>query len=373
MAGLKTILAVGDINPGGENTGRVTGEEIGKRQRQLANVLPMADLVMGNLECPITDSPVARAGQLANLKMPLAMAPLLGSFHGLALANNHILDYGVIGLQDTLGALDRLGVRHCGAGSDLEEASRAVIFDLGGLSVAMLAFTDRNWYGAGRTRPGTHFWRGRRSAAAIAALARAFDFVIVHLHQGYEFVRFPGPEELRIARRAADAGADLVLGHHAHALMGVKRLGHALVAYGLGNFIFDPRAFDARHAERVGRRAVFRFTVGRHYVADWDVLPCLSDDKGWPLPAPEAEAAGIRCQLQELSVVLADRRQALHSFRREAAATMVPHAVRSLRQLRRQEGWTAFWRRLRRLRRVDFAVLAAYLAQRRRERKRSLR
>lgn len=363
MAIEKTILAVGDIFLGPGMAKMCTGAELAKRKAELADLLAGGDLAVGNLECPITESRDCRRGQLFNLKMSSTLVPLLTLFHGLALANNHILDYGPAGLGDTLRILDDMRILHCGAGNNREEAASPALFNLGGLRVAMLAYADRNWYRAGKRRPGTSHWQGRQSTRAIECLARNNDFVIIHFHQGYEFINYPGPEELALARLAVAAGADLVLGHHSHTLLGVNRQGKSLVAYGLGNFIFDKLSFRKQNMGMMKHQAVFRFTIGPHRVNHWDIIPCVCDSYGWPVRASVQEDIEIRQRLRAFSVVLNDQQQTIRCFRSQAAENMVPHAARSLLKLIGQEGWPAFLRRIRRLRWVDFTVLFTLFAQ----------
>ena len=221
----------------------------------------------------------------------------------------------------------------------------------------MLAFADRNWYPVTFTEPGTNVWQGHESEKAIASLSKETAFLIVQFHQGYEFLDYPGPEEWTMAEKATRAGADLVLFHHSHTLMGITRFGNSACAFGLGNFIFDNTSFPAAHVEKIRRRAVFCFDVSEHKVENWRVQPSTSDACGWPVAATKRDATEIPELVRTLSLALQNKEEAIRHFRAQAAERMVPHAWKSLCLLLRKEGARAVVIRLLRLRWVDMTVL----------------
>ena len=351
----KTIVAVGDIAIFGEFSRYLLGQGICHARSRLEELLAGGDVTVGNLECPITDCEEKRSHQLWNLKMPTKLAPLLTVFNGLSLANNHILDFGATGLFDTIKELDRLGIMHCGAGKDSLDAATPVIINHQDFRIGMTAFTDRNWYPAGKERPGTNIWRGKSSHGLIKKLSETTDFVIVQIHQGYEFIHYPGPEEIEMAEKVIEAGADLVLGHHSHTIMGITRVEKGVIAYGLGNFIFNHSS--KRYAEKVCPRMICRFHVDRHHVLDWQISPVVPDTHGWPVPASESENEEIMHRFTEISTILENKEETIRLFKQEAHQNMLPHAFRALLKLLRKEGLRAVLIRLRRLRRVDFLVV----------------
>jgi hypothetical protein len=198
----------------------------------LTPFLSEADLVLANLESPITASPLTRPRY--DLRASPALAdPLLEGLleSGLdvfSLANNHALDCGLIGLHATQTALDAHGLAFIGP--DPTPLWRSV----GDLHIAFFAFDDV-------TSP-LDLVQAQRSI--IAASARA-DLVVVSLHWGHEYRAVPSLRQQDIAQTLAAAGADLIWGHHPHVLQSVEWLpgrdrSHAtLVAYSLGNALFD--------------------------------------------------------------------------------------------------------------------------------------
>jgi poly-gamma-glutamate synthesis protein (capsule biosynthesis protein) len=151
----------------------------------------------------------------------------------LLLANNHMLDQGIEGFAETQRALAALGIATIGTADD--GLVRTV--DLGGVAIAFAAFTE--WRNASRQE-----FSGRvtmlddlaRDDLAALRAAKA-DLICVVPHWDWEFRHFPRPQTRALARRLADRGVYLIVGNHAHVLQPAERIGAALVAYGLGDFL----------------------------------------------------------------------------------------------------------------------------------------
>ena len=251
---------------------------------------------------------------------------------------------------------------YCGAGKDSNEAARPALFDVNGFTVGMIAFADRDWYPSSSNQPGTHSWQGDESAEKISALSKKVDFLIVQLHQRYEFIDYPNYQEMAVAKRAVSAGADLVLGQHGQNIKGVVRNGKAVIAYGLGNFIhfwFD--WLRGGYKTKFMRRAVFRFQIRRHEVLAWDLIPLLSDEHGWPVAATQEEARPILAHFNAISSVLADERETERLFRRQAGKYLIPFAMKCLLELLRRDGPGVVIDRLLDIRREDISILRSHL------------
>ena len=362
-SGNRTIIAVGDVNPCRNLAEVLLNENIAKKRSELLKLFDSADLVLGNLEGPITDSDRLNPGQIWNLKVPPVLGNLLSAFDGFSLANNHIFDFGLEGLTDTFDRLNEFGIKYCGAGKTSQEAGRPALFDLNGFQVSMIGITDRNWHPSGLSSPGAYTWRGQKTEDEIGVLAQNSDFVIVQIHQGYEFLNYPGPEELFAARKAIDAGADLVLGHHSHYLMGVIRRGKGAIAYGLGDFLLDKMHIPEPSREKARQCAVFRFQIAKHEVLDWNITPCITDKYGWPTLADDALASSTRKYFDKLSRILEDEKETLKRFQHQAGENMLPYAFRLLKHLFSREGLSATFLRLSRIRWVDITVMGNYLSR----------
>ena len=263
----------------------------------IAPVLRAADLAIGHLEVPHTRGGAELQGDVpAPGADPDHLDALARAGVGaVTLAGNHIADCGAQGIADTVASLDRLGIAHTGAGDDLRAASRAATIERKGRRIALLSYNcvgpEAAW--AGEQRAGCNYLcmqsvDGRpvapntplvaptadaleRLRDDIAAVRNA-DLVVVALHKG--IVHTPAvlaPYERPLAEAALDAGADVVIGHHAHILRGVEwRSGRALF-HGLGNGCVVTRALSpsqdhpARAAWARKRRELFGFEPDPRY------------------------------------------------------------------------------------------------------------
>ena len=237
------IAAVGDIMLGGTAQPEMQKYGYDYPFAQTRQILRQAQIVFCNLEGPLTDDGVAEVNKKYLFRSPpdkVAPALARAGFNVASLANNHSLDYGFQGLEDTRAALKNAGIQPVGAGRDLVQARAPVFMKTNGATVAFLAyslvFPEEFW--AGPEKPGTAFGHERYVRADVAAARRQADIVVVSFHWGQE-----GKSELRdyqtlLAHAAIDSGASIVLGHHPHVLQGVERYKDGVIVYSLGNFAF---------------------------------------------------------------------------------------------------------------------------------------
>ena len=236
----------------------------------IAPCLRHAQLAVGHLEVPhtrrgremATDVPAPGAD-------PAHLAALAAAGIGIVtLAGNHLADCGDEGITDTLAELDRLGIGHCGAGQNLRQARQPAWFESAGLRMAVLSYNcvgpEASWAGehsagcayvrvtpedGGAIKPAAPLHTldaasVQQMADDIGAARRAgAQLCAVALHKG--IVHTPArlaPYERPLAHAAIDAGADLVIGHHAHILRGIERYRGRPIFHGLGNGCVVTRA-----------------------------------------------------------------------------------------------------------------------------------
>lgn len=215
-----------------------------------------ADVTMVNLENPITERGY-KVPKEFNFRMPPKYVQVLlnGGVDVVNLANNHVWDYGPVGLQDTIASLEKVGILHVGAGETGEKARQPAVIKVKGRSIGFLGY-----YG----------WEGHVEED-VSALKRKVDLVIVNFHWGIERSNFPEPWQVELAHRAVDAGADVVIGHHPHVLQGMERYNGGVIAYSLGNFIFGGNA--CRRHETV----VFQLIIRDNQIIP-AIIPVLVSD-----------------------------------------------------------------------------------------------
>lgn len=236
------INVVGDIMLSGK--GGIVLERTGYDYPFAATVavLKAGDLALGNLEAPIACGGAEFKNKRYRFKAAPKAAEALkrAGFTVLTLANNHMLDYGVGGLLETIYYLDKLGIKHSGAGNSLAEARREAMIDCNGHRIAFLSYS--------LTYPAQFFAASRRAGTApgypsyvqkdISRVRANADYVVVSFHWGKEGAALPKRYQVISARKAVEAGADLVIGHHPHVLQGIESYRNGLIFYSLGNFAF---------------------------------------------------------------------------------------------------------------------------------------
>lgn len=213
--------------------------------------LRAADLAFANLECPLAARWVTVPKVIAFRAAPASAALLRDAgLDIVSFANNHALDCGRPGLLETLESLAAAGVRWCGAGRTRPEAEAPVVFEIRGRRVAFVGFTEFLMEAEGGPEtPTVVTAREDTVRRMIGAARREADDVVASFHWGAEYRDRPTRFQRRMARLAVEAGADLVLGHHPHVLQGLEwltvtstgRTRQALIAYSLGNFLFDQK------------------------------------------------------------------------------------------------------------------------------------
>jgi poly-gamma-glutamate capsule biosynthesis protein CapA/YwtB (metallophosphatase superfamily) len=204
-------------------------------------LLEDADITIANMEGTFTERG-AQASKFYTFRTPPLHARGLAEagIDVVSLGNNHAMDFGAQGLQDTLDALEAAGVLHGGAGANHQAARAPVFMEKNGLRLAFLSYnavSEATFAG-----PNSYGVANAETAAItqdVAGAKASTDLVIVSLHAGTEYVDTPTAQQSILARAAIDAGAVLVLGHHAHVLQGIQEYNGGLIAYGLGNFVFD--------------------------------------------------------------------------------------------------------------------------------------
>jgi poly-gamma-glutamate capsule biosynthesis protein CapA/YwtB (metallophosphatase superfamily) len=161
---------------------------------------------------------------------------------GVTLGNNHILDASTAGLGETIRHLDDAGIAHAGAGKDLAEARKPMVFDLGGTKIGILSYLrvpSYEWAWATQTTPGTAPLVQNVMEEDIKRLRPKVDLILVMPHWGNEYIATPEPGQVDFAHAAIDAGADLFIGGHAHWPKGIEMYKGKPIFYGVGNFLLD--------------------------------------------------------------------------------------------------------------------------------------
>ena len=167
-----------------------------------------------------------------------------------ALANNHIFDYGVDGMHDTLSALQENGIIPIGAGDNADAASKPVTLEIEGRKITILNFMDSDNFAAysqeempiaGASAPGYSAYDSEVAQKLInESKAKGSDFVVVFFHFGNEYSTSPNEVQVKMAHEVIDYGADAVVGSHPHVAQGIETYSGKPIFYSLGDFVFYP-------------------------------------------------------------------------------------------------------------------------------------
>ncbi len=235
---LASVIAVGDV---------LLGRGVAAQPDPLGDVeawLGSADVTLGNLEGVITGNGERGTmnGERIVLVMPVTAVFQLqhAGFDLLGLANNHSLDGGVEGLAETAVRLRQAGLIPLGRPQN--DAITPEIRIANNVRLAFLAFNAI----PDPDTPAHPFTLSPAHLQAIAAAKAQADAVIVSVHWGLEYETRPSPAQEQLAQAMTAAGADLVVGHHPHVAQPVARVGEGVVAYSLGNFVFDQEMPETR-------------------------------------------------------------------------------------------------------------------------------
>lgn len=267
--------------------GRLVGETIANKPYTYVwgNVLPLLqghDLNVANLETTLTKSTGA-VPKVFNYKSdPRNVRALVeGNIQVVNLANNHILDFGVEGLKDTLHSLNSAGILHVGAGMNLVEARKPVIVERNGLKIGIIGFTDNEpGWAANDQQPGVNYFNVsqlQKVQYEITQLKPRVDVVIVSLHWGGNWATAPSHEFQAFARALVHSGVNIIHGHSAHIPQGIEMYNDALIMYSTGDFV-DDYAVDPAPELRNDRSFLFVVQCTATGVQRLQLVPVIIKD-----------------------------------------------------------------------------------------------
>lgn len=271
------LFAAGDLCPGDHyfSLGHGTGSRLARGAtpfRRLEPLLREADLRIINLEGPLSATSSNAPGPEADVFRgpPAAVAALKEARIDLAhVANNHVLQHGEAAFRSTINLLEREGVTPIGVA--INGSLQPVIKRVNGLRLGFLGFS----FVPEKYLPGQHLYSEASLPSVLAGirvLKTRVDLVIVSVHWGREATALPTRDVIEAGHAMIDAGASLILGHHPHWFQPIQRIGKALIAYSLGDFLFD-LFWDPRLVES----AILSVDLDIDGVVDYRLIPVRLD------------------------------------------------------------------------------------------------
>ncbi len=268
-------------------------------------VLARADLRIANLECVLAAGGEPEAGKVFHFRSDPKNAASLRSagIDLVALANNHVLDFGAEAFREMPPALDAAGILHAGAGMDRDAARRPVVLRAAGTAVGFVAFTDNRPGWEADHKPGVYYvpvvdW-DRRVGELLDLVRRTkarSGLVIVSAHWGPNWGSEVPSEHRRLAHALIEAGADVVYGHSPHIFRGVELFRQHPIIYSAGDFVDD---YAVDRVERNDQSFIFLLETDAAKPRSLRLHPTLIRD--FQVRLARAEAREIAGRMQRLS------------------------------------------------------------------------
>jgi len=296
-----TVAVGGDVMMDRRVSEMIESEGGAAPLEDVAPILKRAEVAIVNLETPLSSRGEAAAGKDVTFRgNPDGIEALVkAGVDVVGLANNHALDYGDVALDDTIDLLDKHKIAHAGAGANAKEAWRAAIIRKKGKSIAYLAWSyiEPGGFVAGDDSAGIAGAKQRTDdiAAAIRKATRQADFVIVSFHWGVEYTDYPIDVQKELAHVSIDAGADMVASHHPHVIQGIEMYKNRLIAYSLGDFVFD------HYSRKTGEAFILEATISRTKTLKARAIPVYLNESGKPEVVTGDEADAILSRLKSIS------------------------------------------------------------------------
>lgn len=265
----------------------------------IAPLLRSADLTLVNLETAVTTGGTPQPKLYHFRTNPTAFTALRDAGIDVAnMANNHVLDYGRVGLADTIAAARNAHFPVLGIGANAKAAWSPYIVTIKGVKIAFLGVSQvaelaSSWVATNKRSGEANSINLKRTLAAVRAAKKQADVVIVIMHWGTEGQACPDANQLGLAPKLAKAGANIIVGSHAHILQGSGWLGHTFVAYGMGNFLW----WEASYSTSTG---VLFLTLHRHALLTWRFVPATVSGTGQPIVDTGSAARRARAQYRHL-------------------------------------------------------------------------
>jgi len=306
QAAASTVAPTLSLGVGGDVTfGLAVADSLAQKEpaypwAEVSPLFGLYDVTVVNLEGPLCHGASPDPGQTSldqrgdtSNAAPMAEAGI----DAVCLANDHIMDYGAAGLEETLNVLRVQGLGTFGAGSSAEAAVKPLVFEAeNGANIALLSFSDVSSpaSAASEDTSGISEVSLESIGEMVGAAAQDAHYVAVFIHWGEVGSADITPRQREIAATCVEAGADLVVGCHPHVVQGIEVISGVPVIYSLGNLLFSSES-------EAGKNAIFagcRFSGGR--LTSLELIP-LRVEGGQPVPLCAGQAEDLLRQLEAAS------------------------------------------------------------------------
>lgn len=261
-----------------------------------------------DLEAPLTtlDNSHAISKTGPNIKMDGSNAIRLLkqlNVNAVALANNHIMDYGPQALQETINTCKANTIAYVGAGMNSEEVKSPIKINNANGNIAILNFAENEWSSSAVNKPGANPLDIIENTRQIQETKKKHDVVIVIIHGGHEYYSMPSPRMVNQYRFYAEAGASVIVGHHPHCISGYEVHQGVPIFYSLGNFLFTiPSKYKVWYTG-----LLLKLTINNDLKLTWELIPIQQQEHTFAVSVSSGkEKQTILENIQEYNKIIAD-------------------------------------------------------------------
>lgn len=285
-----SLVAVGDIMLGdhpiciGHGVGSsLKNKKSGLLFSNVSDVLKKGDITFGNLESVLSDLDIDKNSinsvSLRGSEKSINEITSAG-FNVVSIANNHILEHGEASLKRTNELLHQHGIQGVGVSDTKFDSRKLFVMEIKGIKIGFLAYClirDRTAYCS--VDDPYEIVKDVEDASANV------DVLVVSMHWGNEFIRKPSSQQAELGHAIIDAGANLILGHHPHVLQGVEEYNGGIIAYSMGNFVFD------MWQKKMRESMILSLSLSKEGIEEFEIIPVAigKDFKPSPLNGSEKE------------------------------------------------------------------------------------
>ena len=273
------------------------------------------DINIVNLECPVNyageEKKIIKVGPHLETNEKIFEYLKQLNVTAVTLANNHILDYDVEGLQSTINGCKKNNISYVGVGNDLIQASIPLIIEKNEIRIAVVNFCENEWSIATDCTAGANPLDIIDNLSQIKKAKNLADFVIVIIHGGSEYYNLPSPRMLKQYRFFAENGASAVIGHHTHCLNGFEVHNKVPIFYGLGNMIFTKTSTRACWFSGL----TVKFILQKHRAIQWELIPTGQSLENFELSILEGlKKQQVLKEIETYSNIIADERKLMEEW-----------------------------------------------------------
>jgi poly-gamma-glutamate synthesis protein (capsule biosynthesis protein) len=301
------ILIAGDYCPQNETATLLDEKKYDKVFSDFTDLLKSCDFNVVNLECPVVDDGSTannlKKGVLLKCNLSAIEALKITGFNLVTLANNHFLDWGNKGVNDTINACRKFEIGYIGGGEDIHAAKQVFYKNINNKTFAFLNFCENEFSIATNSNSGSNPLNPVDNFYQIKNAKSKSDFVIVIVHGGHEHYQLPSPRMKETYRFFIDAGANAVIGHHTHCYSGNEIYKGFPIIYGVGNFLFNSK-FKEKDTFNEGYVAVIEFQTNGVFYKEVPLVQC-KDSSGVRFMTSE-EKLKFRAKIKELNTIISD-------------------------------------------------------------------